>query len=231
MRMKNEDFMLQKKEKILLQWQKVNNFMEDKIDYWNTYYTIKNPSEKVPSQFAVFVLNELSNKKIFFDIGCGDARDSLLFSQYNKEVIGIDGSETVITKNNLASSKNLKFKKLNFSNKEEITNFCKMNKVFDPVIYARFFLHALNEQEENNFLYFCNSLIKTKGHVCLEYRTKNDANRNKETDDHFRRFINPEMLKNKMLDMDYKLIYHIEGIGLAKHKTDDAYVARDIFIK
>jgi len=95
------------------------------------------------------------------------------------------------------------------------------------VIYARFFIHAITEEDEN-FLF---ALVKNVGPqlktlFAAEFRTHRDATMPKETAIHYRRFIDPHEFLVRSINLGLNVEYYVEGFGLAKYKSDDAHVAR-----
>jgi SAM-dependent methyltransferase len=206
------------------------------IDYWNQFYRSSGglgEIRDVPSQFAAFVLNEFFSKKYFFDIGCGGGRDSIFFAAHGRNVVGLDASSAAISLNSERTTgmSNLTFQQLDFESKTDIAKFSNNfgDLLSDAVIYSRFFLHAVGEDVEDNFISFCCKNLKSGCVVCLEYRTPKDLSREKSTASHYRRFVSPDEIKKKFFRFDAKLIYEVEGTGMAKYKNDDAHVCRMIF--
>ena len=208
--------------------------MSNKIlDYWNTYYESHRLNSTAPSQFASFVLNEFSERQDFIDIGCGNGRDSIFFNSFGKSVLAIDGSDKVIKLNQSAAEKfgwNIKFELCDFSSDFSINRILKrFEKAYScPVLYARFFIHAIGNAEIEKFLDFTRLLMGEKGVLCLEYRTDKDRALEKVTEAHFRNYISPEELEAWLRSRNMKTTYFCEGFGYAKYKADDAFVARHI---
>lgn len=205
--------------------------------YWNSFYEASSPKRNTPSQFATFIANEFPFLNWVIDIGCGNGRDSLFFHEAGYNIIGIDGSSSAIQKSlstmneskyNDVSSTFIceKIDQLQFHS-EFINNAQKISKI----IYSRFFLHAINEQEEESFVQIASEISCPGDVLALEFRTTNDQYRPKVTGAHYRRFIEPSKLIEKLNQTNkWKKIYQIEGVGLAKFKSDDAYVCRLIFV-
>ena len=113
--------------------------MKDKIKnnkYWDKFY--KNFKIEKESKFAIFVykrLKKLKNKISIIDIGCGNGRDTIFFIKKKYNIIGVDQSSVI--------GKNKKFFKKNFRKKNICKKNLKLDKKFD-VVYARFFIHAIN---------------------------------------------------------------------------------------
>ncbi|MDA9123454.1 methyltransferase domain-containing protein [Paracoccaceae bacterium] len=205
-------------------------------NYWNRYYSDKK-NLSLPSQFATFILNEFFQKNRFVDIGCGDGRDSLFFATYGKKVLGLDGSSSAINFcQNKALEKSLSeasFQQLQINDSNECDTFVAKNHKnwSGSLLYARFFLHAIDEVAEQNFLQLSSDLVGDNGHICLEFRTPRDRFQNKETEAHYRRYVEPLdfLLQARAYGLD--CVYFVEGFGFAKYKSDDAYVARLILEK
>ena len=210
-----------------------SRMMLEKKDYWDNYYREQSDSIRLrPSQFAVFVANELSGRNNIIDFGCGNGRDSLYFAHLGHAVIGVDASREAIVKcRKSAGHHNLNVEFL-CENAESIDTRQAFNLQGEPlVVYARFFLHALTEAEEDLFFEKIRKIGNEEVTLCLEFRTVKDAGNKKETPNHFRRFLNPYKTLAKLLFGGFSLEYYVEGFGYAKYKDDDAYVARIIASK
>ena len=198
----------------------------DNINYWNNFYQYTD--NLCPSQFAAFIVNEYANMKNLIDFGCGSARDTIFFSQYYDKVIGIDSSSEAIKINNkkLKESKKISFLLNDLSNIKDLVKSInnELKDINSCIFYGRFFIYAIDENTENNFL----NLFKLINNniIALEFRTIKDKLLSKEFDNHNRRFVIPEDFKNKLKKLGVFVNYYVEGQGYAKYKNDDAYVAR-----
>ena len=203
--------------------------------YWNKYYNSRDNNNK-PSNFALFITKKFIKKQTFLlDVGSGDGRDSFYHRKKANYVFGIDLSNVAIEKNKLKARrlglKNITFKNLSSDNLIKISNK-KIN-----FIYARFFLHAISETNENKFL---KSIIKNfnKGTIiALEFRTIKDVLMKKgkkitkyeRLTDHYRRFIDVKKFEQKLLKMNFKIIYKKLGINLSKSPNDNPHLCRIVF--
>lgn len=208
----------------------------DKSSYWNSYYkkSEKYPAH-TPSQFAVFIAGELQKNSFIVDIGCGDGRDSLYFSYLGYPVLGIDASQSAIELcKDKASMHNLSLR-FECISVQEKNLFDTISSAITPdqqvVFYARFFLHAITENEEVELFNTLQKISSKKSVICIEFRTFRDALLEKETPDHYRRYLDPLSILNTLISMGFKGDYFVEGFGFAKYKADDAYVARIIASK
>ncbi len=208
---------------------------QDIKKYWNYYYKLKRNNNK-PSNFSYFIKKNYLNKKdVLLDIGTGDGRDAFYFNKKVKLVYGIDQSIIAIKKNNLIIKQlklnNIKFQNLSITN----LNYFKSKKI--TFVYARFFLHAIDEIKENIFL---NNLTKNFNQdliIALEFRTVMDKlmnqgkkiSRYERITDHYRRFIDVKKFNKKLKDRNFKILYQKLGINLSKTADDNPHLCRIIF--
>ncbi len=204
----------------------------DTIKYWEAHYAEESTKSLYPSQFAAFCLNEMPYTATIIDCGCGNGRDSLFFARYGKSVIGLDGSNEAV-KSCKKQAKSLALQETTFQIVDfaEPSNCQKSKEALQELgreftIYSRFFLHAIDESVEENFLNFCCDVGQSGGLIFLEFRTSEDESQQKVEPKHYRRFINLNDFKQRVLDKGMSIEYCEQGYGFAKYKTEDAYVAR-----
>ncbi len=210
------------------------------LSYWNDYYedVLSTSALNLPSQFGVFVAGELDDTiDTIVDFGCGTGRDSFMFLSQGYSVVGLDASESAIKdcKTHLEEKYRAASKRARFA--RHIVGSDSASTILDVganarsiAVYARFFLHAIDEDGETAFFDTVRSLGKSIGLLALEFRTERDAPQAKITPEHYRRFIRPETVIEKGLLSGFRVEYFIEGFGLAKFRGDDAHVARLLFV-
>jgi SAM-dependent methyltransferase len=209
--------------------------MNTETEYWNSYYRTSGGRLSAPSQFAAFILGETSQRSLIIDIGCGSGRDSFFFSNFGHSVIGVDSSSTAISQcNSMSDHRSTLFYNASVVDLalEDIIK-SSVGYIESPavVVYSRFFLHAINDTDADRFLELSHRLLKGKsGILALEFRTHLDESRPKETSPHYRRFINPINLMNKLIHFRFRVEYFASGFGFAKYREDDAHVARFIAV-
>lgn len=98
---------------------------------------------------------------------CGDGRDSYFFSSHGFQTIGIDGSLEAI--NNCKQNFNHELLDFFCYDIEEQSLYEKIKEIITSqnkklVFYSRFFLHAINDNQQNILL---NSLKKIKDNESL----------------------------------------------------------------
>ena len=201
------------------------------INYWNNFY--KNKINMLPTQFAVFVANEYPEKNNVIDFGCGSGRDTLFLAKFYKKVIGIDASSEIIARNKKLKNynKNITFLLNDLSDENVLVDLLnnELGQIKNCIFYARFFIHAIDEDTENKLLNLY-KICKSNNLLALEFRTSKDENLKKQFGNHYRRFIDLNNLIDKVQNLKLRVKYLVEGQGYAKYKVDDAYVARLIVI-
>lgn len=201
--------------------------------YWNEYYAgvSETSPPDVPSQFAAFLLTELRGKTTkIVDFGCGNGRDSLFFARHGYSVIGVDASEAAIDFCRKKCVPNSEFVCASVDEEGLAEKLASQVGVMQDgvTVYARFFVHAIDEATQAAFLSLCRELIGSTGRVALEFRTDRDQNQNKVTPEHYRRFVSPVRFMHCAATAGFNVDYFVEGFGFAKFRNDDAHVARFI---
>lgn len=197
--------------------------------YWDAFYADQMADLPLtPSQFADFVLNELPQMERVVEIGCGNGRDADYFANCGKEAFAIDASPVAFNWRNTHMQH------------PRITHICAdvsgCAKHLEPlftegegistVLYARFFLHAITEAEEESFLMLAARMLRANDFLALEYRSTKDEPRYKHYSQHFRRYISHAALCEKLKQYGFSIFYEVEGAGMATHQEEDAIVGR-----
>ena len=209
---------------------------EDRLSHWENFYEGRT-APSIPSQFAIFVCDFLQAAQNVIEFGCGDGRDSFFFASQGYTTVALDASERAIAlcRKKLAhqNSSPIQFHRLRVRADWTIEQLGRaardLKRFIDPqkpsAIYARFFLHAISEEEEIAFLRLAREL-SPKGLCAVEFRTHRDLYLRKETSPHYRRYIDPLEFHARVARAGLEPVYFVEGFGFAKYKTDDAHVAR-----
>ena len=206
--------------------------------YWRAFY--KQRHSLVPSQFCALVASEIDSRATVVDWGSGNGRDTLFFAAQGHTTIAMDLSpEAVKISNREARSRGLHNRVLflrgdlsSRSDVESAVQIARRNITGDALVfYSRFVLHSLEEAEEDSFLFALSTCMKRNERVFFEFRTREDADRQKHYPNHFRRYLDTTMFQRKLEDnCGLSLEYSITGIGMAKYKEEDPVVTR-IFAK
>lgn len=202
----------------------------ERASHWDAYYQGRGIPH-LPSQFAVFALAEVAPSAVV-DVGCGSGRDAFFFASQGLTTLGLDGSRSAVE---LCASKvagpNVEFMQLNIM---DASFSDRVSQQVGPtarlLIYARFFIHAITDEEEAFFLSHVSNILRVyDGVLGVEFRTPRDRALNKVTPDHYRRFVDPGALIVRAAGHGLECSYATEGFGMAKFGQDDAYVARLLF--
>ena len=204
--------------------------------HWNSYYSEASAPD-LPSQFCVFVANEFERPATVVEFGCGNGRDSLFFANQQWNVIGVDASEAAVescqgkTKARGTRARFIKASVSEASCYETISGMLQEPTEGPLLVYARFFLHAIDEPSQEMLLDGVKGLLAGReGMFAVEFRTQRDANLSKVTAAHYRRFISSPDFAVEASKRGFDVVYFAEGFGFAKYKDDDAYVARFILV-
>ncbi len=203
--------------------------------YWDAFYAnnLQQHSLELPSQFAVFFLGEAGGPSQIFDVGCGTGRDALFFASQGHNVVGLDRSPAAIAvctdRSKSLGYDRATFHQFDLANSNALSQLQSW-QVGTTAVYARFFVHAITEEEEKTFLRLASELIGDSV-LAVEYRTQKDSQQAKVTAAHYRRYVRPTDFMLQASVFGLRCDYFVEGFGFAKYKEDDAHVARMIFRK
>ena len=151
--------------------------------------------------------------------------------------MGIDLSDKAIKQNKM-KVKRLEIDNIFFKNLSS-NDLIKVNYKDINLIYARFFLHAINERDENKFLKGIIKNFKKETLIAIEFRTLKDVlmkkgkkiSKHERLTDHYRRFIDPQVFEKKLIKMNFEILYRKLGINLSKSLNDNPHLCRLVFIK
>lgn len=203
----------------------------DTSSHWDSFYA-SDEAPTIPSQFAVFVANETLGLGTVVEFGCGNGRDAIFFSRIGRRVLGIDTSEMAI--NSCQRQANSLGLNATFLKMDVTARGCADSALgalgdvnAGVLVYARFFLHAIPEKAEAEFLAHAVTLLsRAGGTLAVEFRTDRDSGIAKVAGSHYRRYIKPLGFVERASNFGLKTKYFVEGFGYAKHKFEDAHVAR-----
>lgn len=210
-----------------------------KSDYWNSFYSLAAQHRDgalplAPSQFAAMAVTDLKFPAAIIEFGCGNGRDSEFFGQFGIKVLALDASEAGIA---LAKKRSVcpfvEYRHVtSLNNCDLVADFISaLSEGVSVAVYARFFLHAITAEEEEDFISLLSTSIPSGSLAFLEYRTEEDRLARKEFGMHYRRFINHGETLDRYRAAGFELVYEIESRGLARFKREDAAVGRCILRK
>ena len=143
--------------------------------FWEEYYknNTNTDSIKENSLFSMFVynnyINEYNKNNVFLkiaDLGCGNCRDSIYFSQKGNICYAIDTSGVI--------DKEYSNCNLIIDDVEEVLKCNKLQTLVD-IVYMRWFLHAMPYEKSKNIFKYAVNNLKPNGLICIEVRSYNDT--------------------------------------------------------
>ena len=211
-------------------------------DYWNDFYS-KNFID-VPSQFCVSITSDLPKKKTIVEFGSGAGRDSLYLASIGYVAVAMDLSVEAVEKCNNAMQKqgveHAVFLCGDMSSSDDVKEVIDTarnyahNDESKLVVYSRFVMHALDDQQEYLFLTALTENMNQSEYLYLEFRSTEDMETEKYfgNDNHFRRYIDSDkFVSNLKTKYGFDVIYSITGQGMARYKNEDPFVSRIIAVK
>jgi hypothetical protein len=198
--------------------------------YWDNYYTISR--NEAPSSFQEFIAAYGLQFNRVVEIGCGNGRDSLGFGRGGYPVIGCDLSSNAI----LAATKQAALEGLRcrfFAS--DVQHFSAIQNAVDSfrnneaiLFYSRFFLHSLPDDVLTGLLANLGTAAMSGDFVAFEFRTIYDQQNKKVFGGHYRNFINPESVRDKIVNSGLSITLWQHGNGFARYKDEDPFVCRII---
>ena len=194
--------------------------------YWDEYYLEKRGLQE-PSSFAVDIFKLIDKPSAILELGCGNGRDSFYFAENGLQVYALDQSEIIINQ----------IKRNNINPFFICENIEKIIDNFNYKVsncYARFFLHALNENEENNAIKSIARILPKNGFFFSESRSVKSSlygegehfSKDVYSTDHKRRFIRKNDLIIKLEQNGFSIENIVESDGLARFEDDNPVVIR-----
>jgi phosphorylcholine metabolism protein LicD len=206
--------------------------------YWDKFYKSQ-PNITQPSDFAKYVnkkyIEDLNKKRVFMkigDLGCGNCRDSLLFSSLGNYVYAID-------KSGLPYKKHPNLNLILNDVENALTNN-KLQTLLD-MIYMRWFLHAVPYDKGKTI--FCKSVknLKPNGLICIEVRSLNDTELIKNSKynnldksystTHKRWLYTTDMIKQLAEKNNLEILELSENYNFSKTDNKEAYISNPLLIR
>jgi len=211
-------------------------------DYWNDFYS--KSFIDVPSQFCVSITSDVHKKKTIVEFGSGAGRDSLYLASIGYVAVAMDLSVEAVEKCNNAMQKqgveHAVFLCGDMSSSDDVKEVIDTarnyahNDESKLVVYSRFVMHALDDQQEDLFLTALTENMNQSEYLYLEFRSTEDMETEKYfgNDNHFRRYIDSDkFVSNLKTKYGFDVIYSITGQGMARYKNEDPFVSRIIAVK
>lgn len=194
--------------------------------HWGSFYA-EDVAPKKPSQFAESVAAVLPHGTRLIEIGCGNGRDACFFAREGHEVVAIDRSPEAVEAARAASTPAIFLA----GTLPELTR--EIREPFSAA-YSRFVLHAMPVAEEEELLDSINTILEPGGRFFIECRSINDPmsrlgevlSPTERIHGHYRRFIVPEELRERLTSRGFEIEDEVESDGLAVFGDEDPVVIR-----
>ena len=103
-------------------------------------------------------------------------------------------------------------------------DFCSYDKSTFDLIYSRFTLHSINDEQQEQFL---SSITKRGTFLAIECRSDGDVDTVREHgDDHYRNFVSYERMLRLFDSLGFMVLFAEEGRGFAPYKSEDPVCVR-----
>ena len=200
--------------------------------YWDAFYSQKRqlvPED--PSPFARWVAEHYGSDRPLVDVGCGTARDTLWFaSEHGRHVTGMDYNAGVLRRGTNRSRRrelDTEFHLLNIYDTRAVLAWgARLAHREQPCdVYARFTLHALNEDGQENLMRLASMALRREGRLFLEFRTPEDADLS-HVFTHKRHYVDPARVRQLVTAAGGTVVHEETGTGLAPFETEDPVVCR-----
>ncbi|GGE81774.1 class I SAM-dependent methyltransferase [Priestia taiwanensis] len=208
------------------------------LAYWNEFYKRFYIEEE--STFCSYIKSRIDKDTLIIDIGCGTGQDIRSFYREGFCVTGIDRSLEVINSNNNVIKQagyrdSIDFKQVDISSESELSKFIQekleeaRGRKKKLLVYSRFFLHSINQQTEEVLLKTLAKQLDNGDLFAAEFRTIEDANKEKVYNNHYRRFVDSEQLVKNLEEVyRFEVLEYTKGTGFSIYKGEDPYLARII---
>mmetsp|Transcript_24261 Transcript_24261/g.39431 ORF Transcript_24261/g.39431 Transcript_24261/m.39431 type:complete len:236 (+) Transcript_24261:64-771(+) len=205
-------------------------------DYWNNFYARFNISH--PSQFCVMTAIEADRSCPIVEFGCGNARDSIYFATHGYKVYACDLSKDAIEKNaeKNSSIEGLDFEVVDASAEDQVRAVVEKARTTsgaaNVTVYTRFFLHSIDQTQEDKFLAALAEVLSGGDKLYFEYRCSMDEKLDKvHGKEHYRRYVDTPVMLEGLAKLGFAVEYEMTGRGMAKYKVEDPFVSRVILRK
>ena len=203
-------------------------------DYWKTFYSEVSTIPAVPSQFCVLVSTEVNRSTPVVEFGCGNGRDSLYFASQGYRVFGSDLCPDAIAQIQKKANGGGKFSECDCTDEKDVGALIQQAHELNPtiVVYNRFFLHSIDKIQEEKFLSGLGKNMTEGDKLYMEFRCDLDEALPKVYGKgHYRRYVKTSEMLDFLKSLGFDIKYEQTGQGMAKYKSEDAFVSRVIAVK
>lgn len=203
--------------------------------FWNKHYA--QFTEHAPSRFAeVCKARYVQPTDTLIELGCGNGRDGIFLGSAAERYIGLDACNVAVSsfRDNIKATKgegsSLEVRQGDFTDLDFNTLSQDAKRLF---IYSRFSFHSVTYPEADRLLTNLAKINVAPWFMAMEVRTVfddlygegNSVGLHEFKTDHYRRFIDPDVLLGQLASM-FSVQYFELGRGFAPYQDQDPVILR-----
>lgn len=199
---------------------------------WDTFYAAHRSSLPTkPSRFARWVAANYPSDRPLVDLGAGNGRDARWFARkHGRDVTALDYSIGTMRRaeRRTATATEVDYQVLNlYDSRGVLALGTRLSRQQPPAdLYARFLLHALEEDGRDNVLRLASMALRGGGRLFLEFRTEADQHLPHHFNQTGRRYVDPDAVVEQIRARGGRVLHRRAGTGLAPFRGEDPHVCR-----
>ena len=201
-------------------------------DFWGRQYAAQaDRIPRDPSLFAGWVAGQES-PGVLVDVGCGNGRDTRFFAELGYDVTGLDvvpnASRRVLKE--MEPDQRPEILPFNLESlRQTLAAGARASFSPEPVtVYGRFLLHALSERARQHFWRYTSMALRSGGRCYLEFRTEKDSRKRKAFGEHYRRYLDPDLVVAEATAAGARVVHLEQALGLSPFEDENPHLCRMI---
>jgi SAM-dependent methyltransferase len=206
--------------------------LRERRDFWSRQYgTEADRIPREPSPFARWVAGRESPGPLV-DVGCGNGRDTRFLAEQGFDVTGLDlvpnASRRVLK--GMEPDERPEVLPFNLESlRQTLAAGARASFSPEPVtVYGRFLLHALSDRARQHFWRYVSMALRSGGTCYLEFRTEKDSFRRKAFGEHYRRYLDPDLVVAEAAAAGARVLHVEQSLGLSPFENEDPHLCRMI---
>ena len=166
------------------------------------------------------------------DVGCGNGRDTRFFAELGYDVTGLDvvpnASRRVLKE--MEPDQRPEILPFNLESlRQTLAAGARASFSPEPVtVYGRFLLHALSERARQHFWRYTSMALRSGGRCYLEFRTEKDSRKRKAFGEHYRRYLDPDLVVAEATAAGARVVHLEQALGLSPFEDENPHLCRMI---
>ena len=206
--------------------------LRDRRDFWSRQYGAQaDRIPRDPSPFARWVAGQ-QPPGVLVDVGCGNGRDTRFFAEQGYAVTGLDAVPNASRRLLKEMEPEQRPEVLPFnleSLRQTLAAGARASFSPEPVtVYGRFLLHALSDRTRQHFGRYTSMALRSGGRGYLEFRTERDSSRRKAFGEHYRQYLDPDLVVAEATAAGARVLHVEQALGLSPFENEDPHLCRMI---